>query len=383
MPALPKQTLSELQRFRTVVDSCVDSIYMVDRESLMFVDATATASSRTGYSHEELMKMGPLDLLKESRNELIRQYDEAIAAGPLGVRSESISRVKDGREAYVELNRQAVRIDGRWVIVTISRDVTDRKLAELAAQRFARMFAALSDTNEAIMRAASPEDLYRRVCEAAVHGGKLLAACICVPGEHSADAQIVAAVGASAEKLRDVHLSIDGATPEGRGLIGTAFRTQVPCISNDFLTDARTAHWHEAAREAGIASGAAVPLIQHGRSSAVLLLYSAERQAFDEQIVQLLMHMARNVVFALANFKREADRKAAEEQLRAADARLKRAQRGANDGLWELDVATREMWVSPRFAEMFGFNQQEFLGARQKFFDIIHVEDVQRLRDAV
>jgi len=382
-PVLPEQTLAELQRFRAVVDSCVDSIYMVDRESLTFVDATATASSRTGYSHAELMKMGPLDLLKESREELIRKYDEAIAASPRGIRSESIGRLKDGRETFVELNRQAVHVDGRWVIVTISRDVTDRKLAELATQRFARMFAALSDTNEAIMRAASPQDLYQRVCEAAVHGGRLHAASICVPREPSGDAQIVAVAGAGAEKLRDVHLSIDGSTPEGRGLIGTAYRTQAPCISNDFLGDTRTALWHQAAREAGIASCAALPLIQNGRSSAVLLLHSAEKQAFDEETVQLLMHMGRNIVFALDNFKREADRKAAEEQLHAADARLKRATRGANDGLWELDVPTREMWVSPRFGEMFGFDQQEFLGAQQKFFDIIHVEDVQRLRDAI
>ena len=242
LPALPKQTLAELQRFRAVVDSCVDSIYMVDRESLKFVDATATASSRTGYSREELMEMGPLDLLKESREELIRKYDEAIAASPQAIRSESVGRLKDGRETHVELNRQAVRVDGRWIIVTISRDVTERRLAELAAQRFARMSAVLSDTNEAIMRATSPEDLYQRVCEAAVHEGRLLAASICVPGEHPADAQIAAVAGAGAEKLGDVHLG---------------FRSQAPCISNDFPGDARTAHWHEAARVAGIAAAAA------------------------------------------------------------------------------------------------------------------------------
>jgi PAS domain S-box-containing protein len=381
--ALPKQTIAELQRFRAVVDSCVDSIYMVDRETLKFVDATATASSRTGYSHEELMKMGPLDLLKTSREELIRTYDEAIAAGPQGIRSESVGRLKDGTETFVELNRQALRIDGRWIIVTISRDVTERKLGELAAQRFSRMFAALSDTNEAIMRVASPEDLFQRVCEAAVHGGRLLAASICVPSENSADARIIAVAGVGAEKLRDVRLSIDGATPEGRGLVGTAFRSQAPCISNDFLNDPRTAHWREVARQAEIAAGVALPLIQHGRSIGVLLLYSADKNAFDEEVVQLLMHMGRNVVFALDNFKRGAERAAAEDQLRAADARLKRATRGANDGLWELDVATREMWVSEHFAEMFGFEQQEFLGTRQKFFEILNADDAARLREAI
>jgi PAS domain S-box-containing protein len=380
---LPKQTIAELQRFRAVVDSCVDSIYMVDRETLQFVDATATASSRTGYSHEELMKMGPLDLLKTSREDLIRTYDEAIAAGPQGIRSESVGRLKDGTETFVELNRQALRIDGRWIIVTISRDVTQRKLGELAAQRFARMFAALSDTNEAIMRVASPEELFQRVCEATVHGGRLLAASVCVPSENSADARVVAVAGVGAEKLRDVRLSIDGATPEGRGLVGTAFRTQSPCTSNDFLNDARTAYWHEVARQAGIAAGVALPLIQHGRSIGVLLLYSADKNAFDEEVVRLLTHMGRNVVFALDNFKREAERGAAEEQLRAADARLKRATRGANDGLWELDVASREMWVSEHFADMFGFEQQEFLGTRQKFFEILNTDDAARLREAI
>jgi two-component system, sensor histidine kinase and response regulator len=380
---LPKQNFAELQRFRAVVDTCVDSIYMVDRETLKFVDATATASSRTGYSHEELMQMGPLDLLKESREELIRNYDAAIAAAPHGIRTESTGRFKDGRETFVELNRQAVKIDGRWIIVTISRDVTERKRAELAAQRFARMFAALSDTNEAIMRVSSAEDLYQRVCEAAVHGGRFKAASICVPSETSGDAKIAAAAGEGADTVRDVRISIDSSTAVGQGLVGTAFRTQAPCISNDFQNDSRTAHWHEMARQAGIAAGAALPLLRNGRAMGILLLHSADQNAFEDEVVQLLMHMGRNVVFALDNFKREAERKIAEEELRTADARLKRAMRGANDGLWELDVASREMWVSEHFAEMFGYEQQEFLGTKQKFFDILHAEDGMRLREAI
>ncbi|HSZ10016.1 MAG TPA: response regulator [Steroidobacteraceae bacterium] len=257
------------------------------------------------------------------------------------------------------------------------------RLSRLAAQRVARMFAALSDTNEAIMRVTTPEDLYQRVCEAAVHGGRLLAATLCVPREHSTDVQIIAVAGAGADTLRNARLSIDASVPEGRSLVGTAFRAQAPCVSHDFLADPRTAPWHATAKEAGIASAAAVPLVQHGRTIGVLLLHSTDKQAFDEEIVQLLMRLGRNVVFALDNFKREAERKVAEEQLRFTDARLKRATHGANDGLWELDVGTREMWVSPRFAEMFGFEQQEFLGVRQTFFDIVHAEDVAHLREAI
>jgi PAS domain S-box-containing protein len=371
--ALPQQTAAELQRFRAAVDTCVDAIYVVDRETLKFVDATASASKRTGYSHEELIKLGPLDLLNDSREELIRIYDAVIAAGDQCIRSESKGRHKDGRESFVELNRQAVRIDGRWYIVTISRDVTERKLAERRGQHIAGIFAALSETNEAIMRAASPEDLCRSVCDAAVRDDRLLAACICVPAENSIGTQIVAMAGSAAEELRDVHAE----------LFRTALRLCAPCISNDFREDARQGQWHEAARKAGMASGAALPLIQQGRAIGALVLYSPYKNAFDEEVVQLLMHMGRNVVSALDNMKRESQRKLAEDQLRSADARLKRATRGANDGLWEMDVASREIWVSEHFAEMLGFEQHEFVSNREKFFDILHPEDAARLRDAM
>src|SRR5882724_1047229 len=100
-------------------------------------------------------------------------------------------------------------------------------------------------------------------------------------------------------------------------------------------------------------------------------------------LTYLLAAAAGAAIAGIAMSWRGAERKAAAEQLHASDARLKRAQRGANDGLWELDVATREMWVSPRFAEMFDFDHEEFLGARQKFFEILDAEDAARLRDAI
>ncbi len=78
------------------------------------------------------------------------------------------------------------------------------------------------------------------------------------------------------------------------------------------MNDERTAHWHARAGSAGIAAGAALPLIQRGRTIGVLLLLAGERQAFDEEIVKLLQHMGRNVAFALDNYEREAEREAAE-----------------------------------------------------------------------
>src|SRR5271169_905412 len=125
--ALPKQTLAELRRFRAAMDACEDPIYMVDRETLLFIDATAGALRQTGLRYEQLMKLGPQDLLREKRENLIAKYDQLIAAAPEVMRTESAGRFRDGRQSYIELHRHAMRLNGRWTIVSISRDITERK----------------------------------------------------------------------------------------------------------------------------------------------------------------------------------------------------------------------------------------------------------------
>jgi two-component system sensor histidine kinase/response regulator len=380
--SLPASDLASLRRFRAAIDVCGDSIYIVDLETMRFVDFTETAVKRTGYSRQELLQMGPADIVKASQEELKAIYDRVIDAGEEGLTLETYSQMRDGRELIAETHRRAIQVDGRWLIVSLSKDVTQRKAAELAAARLGRMFAALSATNEAILRVETPNELYQKVCDAAVYGGKFLAASICIP-ENGFEAKVAAVAGYGADQLRSVRISVDAQTPEGQGLVGCAFRTLQPAVSNDFLNDERTGHWHARARQAGVASGAALPLVRDGKSIGVLLLYSAELNAFDEEIVALLAHMARNVVFGLDNMAREYERRQAERALRETEARLARAIRGANDGLWELDVRTRDMWVSPRFAEMLGLPQEAFLSDRERFFSVVHPEDVGTLRKTI
>ena len=87
------------------------------------------------------------------------------------------------------------------------------------------MFAALSATNEAIMRAKSRNELFDMVCEAAANGGRFTSTTIALATPGSDLLRIVAAAGPAAETTRHVRLSVDEARPEGRGLSGTAFRT--------------------------------------------------------------------------------------------------------------------------------------------------------------
>ncbi|HEY2684246.1 MAG TPA: response regulator [Steroidobacteraceae bacterium] len=379
---LPPQTRKHLRRFRAAIDHCPDSVYLVDRDTLKFLDASATAISRTGYSYAELMQMGPQDLLIDTPANLAKAYDEVIAAGTRGIRTEAKGVLKDGRQTYVELNRHAMLCDGKRIIVSVSRDITERKQAEFVAQRAARLFAALAATNEAIMRVADAAKLYQRICEAVVEGGKLLAAAVFVT-EEAVRARVAAAAGLEAKWFRELEVSLDGQHPEGGGLVASAFRSQATSVSNDYLTDPRTHAWHASARDAGIASGAAIPLAREGESFGVLLLYSAEAGAFDAETVSLLEHIGRNVTHALENKKHEAERALAHDERRLAQARLDRAIRGSNDGLFELDVSSRAVWVSPRLADMLGSTAHAFDERAELLFEVLHPDSALTFREAL
>jgi len=123
---------ADLQRFRDAMDMSGDAIYLVNRATMRFVDVNQTACERMGYSREELLAMGPQDLLKDSRENIERMYDEVIAAGAAGTTMQSSAHTRDGRESTTELHRRALRVDGGWLIVSIARDITQRRQMEQA-----------------------------------------------------------------------------------------------------------------------------------------------------------------------------------------------------------------------------------------------------------
>ena len=141
----------------------------------------------------------------------------------------------------------------------------------------ARTFAALNATNEAILYAKSPEELYEKVCEAAFSSGDFLATAIFLLEPDTKLLRFAAGFGEDTARLRSIDISIVADTPEGSGVCGQAFRDQKVCISNDFLNDARSLAWRQGAAAGQVGAAAGLPLTCNGRSVGVLLVTRRER----------------------------------------------------------------------------------------------------------
>jgi hypothetical protein len=81
----------------------------------------------------------------------------------------------------------------------------------------ARTFAALNATNEAILYAKSPEELYEKVCEAAFSSGDFLATAIFLLEPGTPWLRFAAGFGEDTKRLRSIDISIEPDTPEGSG----------------------------------------------------------------------------------------------------------------------------------------------------------------------
>lgn len=357
-----KRLEEQYRRFRVAMDASGDPILLVDREAMRFVDMNETAVKATGYTRDELLAMGPQDLLLADRAAIEREFDEVIAAGCCGAAHEGIGRNRSGETKQFEMQRRAIRFDDRWIIVSTSRDITSRKQAKKVAVRLGQMYAAINGTNEAILRARTPEELYRQVCEVAVRGGTIDNASILLPDPESDWARIAAVAGEGVDTLRSVRISFSEDRPEGQGLTGTAFRSRKACVVHDIVSDPRTRLWSDAHGKEHTAAGTAIPLVRNGQSIGVLLLYSRDREAFDEEILQLLERMARNIVFALDNFDREAERREAVDALRASEEKYRSILENIEEAYYEVDLKGTLTLCNEAFGRMFGYTLDEITG---------------------
>ena len=192
---------------------------------------------------------------------------------------------------------------------------TERKRSERASRRLAKMYAALSNTNEAILHARTADELYKLVCDAAVHVGNALAAAVLLVEPGTTNLRSVVSTGQGVEHIQKRRFSTDQQNIYGKGVCGRAFRTQTTHINEDLLNAEQSQSWQEPSLEAGKVATCGVPLIKGGRSIGVILFIVSKSSATEREIIALLTRIGNNVSFALENFDRADEKNLADQRI--------------------------------------------------------------------
>jgi len=160
----------ELRRFRAAMDMSLDAISLVDRTTMRFVDVNEAVCRDVGLTREELLRKGPHEVLNTSKESLERAYDELIASGGRGKSSENRYAFRGGREGWTELHRRALRIGDGWIIVSIARDITDRKLAEQRQAQYVRLQERVARFGQSALAKREPGELMREAVQNVLEG---------------------------------------------------------------------------------------------------------------------------------------------------------------------------------------------------------------------
>lgn len=267
-------------------------------------------------------------------------------------------------EHWFELSvaRKAPVRAGEPTFIMLSRDVTDRHKAEAAVARLSRLYATLSQCNQAIVRSASEAELLPRICKNAVSFGGMKMVWIGMVDRGDRSVRPVAWFGDGTDYLDGLRISIEADDVLGCGPTGIAIREDRPYWCNDFRNDPATAPWHDRASGFGWAASAALPLHCDGRVVGSITLYADETDAFDEAAQGLLLEMAMDIDFALDRFRNDQERAQMAEALVEREEKYRELTESINDVIWTLDPETlRFLYVSPSVFRLRGFTPEEIM----------------------
>jgi len=290
-------------------------ILLVLDEDGRIVEANDRALESYGYARQELVGMEFRELRDPSDPTGLVDAEVLFrSAGVEGMAFEAAHRRKDGATFPVEVSGRLVAIGGRRYYQGIVRDVTERKRAEEATAYQAMLLASM---NEAVMGLDEKFTLraWNRAAER-IYGWK-------------------------AEEV----------------------------IGQPILRVLQT-QYHR-----GYDSAMLARLQEDGRIRLEMRQVRKDGTPIDVEGVSVALRDAEGRITGYVAVNRDVtDRRRAEEALRRSEERLKFALEATNDGLWDWNVTENELYLSPRWCEMLGYELGEIDG-NQAVRRIVHPDD--------
>lgn len=134
------------RQFQALMQNALDGIHIMDARGDI-LEANDSFCNMLGYSQEEMAGMNIADWNCEySREELLQRLASMVGKS---MRFETVHRRKDGSTINVEIGTTGTEIDGQAYFFASSRNITERKKAELALrareERYQTLFSRASE----------------------------------------------------------------------------------------------------------------------------------------------------------------------------------------------------------------------------------------------
>ncbi len=247
-----------------------------------------------------------------------------------------------------------------------------------ALRRANQLYDTLARANEAALGAVSREQLTQDICRILVEQAEMRLAWIGWVDEKTRMVVIEAAYGPALAYAEGLVISVDVRRPESRGPSGRAIVEERCVACADIGTDSIMAPWSERAAQHGLRSSAAVPLRLANGTRGTLTIYSGRPGYFTPEIVDLVQKLAADLAHGLEVLAVRHRMEQQAEALRLSEQRWQFALDGADEGVWDWNVQTGQVFFSDRLQTMLGYAPGEFLPQVDEWSRRVHPDDLER-----
>jgi PAS domain S-box-containing protein len=362
-------------RFRTFVDHALDGFFLVD-DQLKVVDVNRQACESLGYNREELIGLHPRDFDVDLEQIAIERLRQRTAAGET-LNFETQHRRRDGTVFPVEIRARQLEQGGRTYILSLVRDITERKRTEEERTAYLWFLESLDRINRAMQGTKDIENMISDVL------GIVLETFAC-DRAWVYECDVVAPMP---------KMSVERTRPEFPGF--ATLGRQAPL---DAELIKRIAELREIGGTVTHGPGCHLPvppqIAEHWSVRSQILMVIGPKvdqpyvfglhqcshpRVWTSQEQGLFQEIGRRLNDALENHL-------AMRSLRESERRLDLAQRIAHVGYWDRDLDTDHMALSDEGYRIFGLPKDERVldvtHWRARWLDLIHPEDRPRIAEA-
>ena len=204
----------------------------------------------------------------------------------------------------IESIRNETNMQGKRHWFSTLQDVSAQKIAEQKLYKLNRVYSMLSRINSLIVRSSHREQLLRDSCQMAVESGGYGLAWVGTLHEGLSEGVVLAQFGDDGTFAPLIRLTVALDTIYSARPASRTLQRLQPFVSNDVSTEPALADLADAMTARGLRSQACFPLIIGHKAVGVLTLCSKQLNAFDEQEIQLLAELTRNISFALDHIQK-------------------------------------------------------------------------------
>ena len=159
------------KKFRTIFNNANDALYLHevndDGSYGHFLEVNETACEMLGYSREEFLRMTPLEIDAEDKtDEAQRAMSELLTKGRETFEMEHVAR--DGTRVPVEVSSHVFTVGGHKRVLSVVRDITERKQAEQRILHLNSLLRAIRNVNQIIVQERDLDQIAEKSAKALV-----------------------------------------------------------------------------------------------------------------------------------------------------------------------------------------------------------------------